>query len=80
MKITNSCDISTSQLVANHFIQGHGSLNDIYETVDRKATEKGWDSVDLVIIGGDFQVSTLSCPIPHELNIDQLKPGSTQCQ
>ncbi|KGO76328.1 Lariat debranching enzyme, C-terminal [Penicillium italicum] len=34
---------------------GHGSLNDIYETVDRKATEKGWDSVDLVIIGGDFQ-------------------------
>ncbi|KAJ6183902.1 hypothetical protein N7519_005203 [Penicillium mononematosum] len=34
---------------------GHGSLNDIYETVDRKAAEKGWDSVDLVIIGGDFQ-------------------------
>ncbi|KAJ5178540.1 RNA lariat debranching enzyme [Penicillium coprophilum] len=34
---------------------GHGSLNDIYETVDRKATEKGWESVDLVIIGGDFQ-------------------------
>ncbi|CAI7633781.1 unnamed protein product [Penicillium glandicola] len=34
---------------------GHGSLNDIYETVGRKATEKGWDSVDLVIIGGDFQ-------------------------
>lgn len=34
---------------------GHGSLNDIYGTVDRKATEKGWDSVDLVIIGGDFQ-------------------------
>ncbi|KAI3208998.1 hypothetical protein CBS147311_1719 [Penicillium roqueforti] len=34
---------------------GHGSLNDIYETVDRQATEKGWDSVDLVIIGGDFQ-------------------------
>ncbi|OQE00718.1 hypothetical protein PENVUL_c047G07119 [Penicillium vulpinum] len=34
---------------------GHGSLNDIYETVDRKATEKGWGSVDIVIIGGDFQ-------------------------
>ncbi|CAG8903444.1 unnamed protein product [Penicillium egyptiacum] len=34
---------------------GHGSLNDIYETVDRKAAEKSWESVDLVIIGGDFQ-------------------------
>lgn len=69
-KPPTSCDTSALQLVANQFLQGHGSLNDIYETVDRKATEKGWDSVDLVIIGGDFQVGSLSCPIPHELNID----------
>lgn len=43
--------------------QGHGCLNDIYASVERSATLKGWDSVDLVIIGGDFQVcsSRLSC-------------------
>ncbi|RAL12958.1 RNA lariat debranching enzyme [Aspergillus homomorphus CBS 101889] len=34
---------------------GHGCLNDIYASVENAATLKGWDSVDLVIIGGDFQ-------------------------
>ncbi|KAJ5983035.1 Lariat debranching enzyme [Penicillium waksmanii] len=34
---------------------GHGSLNLIYDTVAKFAAERGWDGVDIVIIGGDFQ-------------------------
>ncbi|EAW16266.1 RNA lariat debranching enzyme [Aspergillus fischeri NRRL 181] len=34
---------------------GHGRLDDIYDSVARSATRRGWDGVDLVVIGGDFQ-------------------------
>ncbi|OOF99210.1 hypothetical protein ASPCADRAFT_140911 [Aspergillus carbonarius ITEM 5010] len=34
---------------------GHGCLHDIYASVEKAAEMKGWDGVDLVIIGGDFQ-------------------------
>ncbi|PGH17102.1 hypothetical protein AJ80_04977 [Polytolypa hystricis UAMH7299] len=34
---------------------GHGMLHDIYSSVKESAALKGWDGVDLVIIGGDFQ-------------------------
>lgn len=34
---------------------GHGVLHSIYASVDKACAELGWDSVDLVIIGGDFQ-------------------------
>ncbi|KAJ6051378.1 hypothetical protein N7499_010742 [Penicillium canescens] len=34
---------------------GHGSLHEIYERVQQKAQDKKWETVDLVIIGGDFQ-------------------------
>ncbi|KAH2435195.1 hypothetical protein KXW35_005072 [Aspergillus fumigatus] len=34
---------------------GHGRLDDIYDSVTRSATRRGWDGVDLVVIGGDFQ-------------------------
>ncbi|KAF7159973.1 hypothetical protein CNMCM6106_007388 [Aspergillus hiratsukae] len=34
---------------------GHGRLHDIYDSVSRSATRRGWDGVDLVVIGGDFQ-------------------------
>ncbi|KAL1885163.1 lariat debranching enzyme [Paecilomyces lecythidis] len=34
---------------------GHGKLHDIYASVEEAAKLKGWDGVDLVIIGGDFQ-------------------------
>ncbi|KAL4898127.1 lariat debranching enzyme, C-terminal domain-containing protein [Aspergillus ambiguus] len=34
---------------------GHGCLNDIYASVEKAASLKGWDGVDLLIIGGDFQ-------------------------
>ncbi|KAI2789424.1 Lariat debranching enzyme [Penicillium oxalicum] len=33
----------------------HGSFDEIYELLRVKAEAKGWDNVDLVIIGGDFQ-------------------------
>ncbi|KAF4510834.1 hypothetical protein G6O67_002693 [Ophiocordyceps sinensis] len=34
---------------------GHGTLNAIYASVDESCKARGWDGVDLVIIGGDFQ-------------------------
>jgi lariat debranching enzyme len=40
-------------------IQGHGTLNAIYASVAESCKARGWDSVDLVIIGGDFQASVL---------------------
>lgn len=38
--------------------QGHGVLNSIYASVTKAAELKDWPGVDLVIIGGDFQVLT----------------------
>lgn len=35
---------------------GHGTLNDIYASVKKSCELKGWPGVDLLIIGGDFQV------------------------
>ncbi|XP_044724497.1 lariat debranching enzyme [Hirsutella rhossiliensis] len=34
---------------------GHGTLNAIYASVNESCKARGWDGVDLVIIGGDFQ-------------------------
>ncbi|KAJ6164755.1 hypothetical protein N7470_003427 [Penicillium chermesinum] len=34
---------------------GHGSLNQIYENVKAQMASRNWDSVDCVIVGGDFQ-------------------------
>ncbi|KAL4921446.1 lariat debranching enzyme, C-terminal domain-containing protein [Aspergillus aurantiobrunneus] len=34
---------------------GHGCLHDIYASVEKAAALKGWDGVDLLVIGGDFQ-------------------------
>lgn len=38
------------------FSQGHGTLDAIYEAVSHSCNGKGWDGVDVLIIGGDFQV------------------------
>lgn len=35
---------------------GHGTLKAIYASVTTACQAKGWDGVDLLIIGGDFQV------------------------
>ena len=34
---------------------GHGTLNAIYASVKKSCEVKGWDGVDVLIIGGDFQ-------------------------
>jgi hypothetical protein len=36
--------------------QGHGALNEIYHNLSVEMAKRSWDSVDCVIIGGDFQV------------------------
>ncbi|EPE07758.1 lariat debranching enzyme [Ophiostoma piceae UAMH 11346] len=36
---------------------GHGTLDAIYASVDTSCAQRGWDGVDLVIIGGDFQAT-----------------------
>lgn len=35
---------------------GHGVLHNIYASVAKACEVKGWPDVDLLIIGGDFQV------------------------
>lgn len=37
--------------------QGHGTLHAIYASVEKSCEINGWSGVDLLIIGGDFQVS-----------------------
>lgn len=37
--------------------QGHGTLNAIYAATEKACQERGWQNVDLLIIGGDFQVN-----------------------
>ncbi|KAK0651677.1 lariat debranching enzyme, C-terminal domain-containing protein [Cercophora newfieldiana] len=44
---------------------GHGTLNAIYAAVDRSCKERGWDGVDALIIGGDFQ----ACRNKRDLNV-----------
>ncbi|MCJ1237148.1 hypothetical protein MMC14_005133 [Varicellaria rhodocarpa] len=34
---------------------GHGTLNAIYSSINKSCQLNGWDGVDLLIIGGDFQ-------------------------
>ena len=38
--------------------QGHGTLHAIYSSIKKSCQVNGWGGVDLLIIGGDFQVST----------------------
>ena len=38
---------------------GHGVLHEIYASVAKSCELKGWPDVDLLIIGGDFQVRAL---------------------
>ena len=43
--------------------QGHGTLNAIYAAIDKACEARDWGGVDLLIIGGDFQVSEKSLGI-----------------
>ncbi|KAI6778780.1 lariat debranching enzyme [Emericellopsis cladophorae] len=51
---------------------GHGTLDAIYASIDTACKERGWDGVDLLIIGGDFQamrnaadLSVMACPVKY---------------
>lgn len=37
-------------------LQGHGTLDAIYASVAASCKVRKWDGVDLLIIGGDFEV------------------------
>jgi hypothetical protein len=71
-------------LDAYSFDQGHGTLHSIYASVEESCRVKGWDGVDVLIIGGDFQVShnvrpppslRFSMPVrPSEINLTSMSP------
>ncbi|KAH9224564.1 lariat debranching enzyme, C-terminal domain-containing protein [Leptodontidium sp. 2 PMI_412] len=51
---------------------GHGTLDAIYASVGNACEARGWDGVDLLIIGGDFQsvrnasdLTVMSCPVKY---------------
>ena len=48
--------------------QGHGTLHSIYASVEESCRVKGWNGVDVLIIGGDFQVR-LKCKAPVHLGL-----------
>ncbi|RMZ90708.1 hypothetical protein DV736_g2072, partial [Chaetothyriales sp. CBS 134916] len=47
---------------------GHGTLDEIYTSIAKSCRDKGWDGVDLVIIGGDFQAVRNA----HDLNVTAM--------
>ncbi|KAM3066133.1 lariat debranching enzyme [Clarireedia jacksonii] len=51
---------------------GHGTLNAIYAATQKACEARGWDGVDLLIIGGDFQavrnasdLTVMACPVKY---------------
>lgn len=55
---------------------GHGTLKAIYASVVKSCEAKGWSSVDLVIIGGDFQVGKML--EPRSMLLLTHSPGGPQ--
>lgn len=47
---------SYNLLIFTKKAQGHGTLDAIYASVEESCKQRGWDGVDILIIGGDFQV------------------------
>ncbi|KEF53995.1 uncharacterized protein A1O9_09790 [Exophiala aquamarina CBS 119918] len=47
---------------------GHGTLHAIYASVEEACRVKGWEGVDLLIIGGDFQAVRNQ----HDLNVTSM--------
>jgi hypothetical protein len=54
---------------------GHGVLHEIYASVTKSCELKGWPGVDLLIIGGDFQV----CVYSSQRGACTDLPGCPQC-
>ncbi|PKS10451.1 hypothetical protein jhhlp_002202 [Lomentospora prolificans] len=57
----NARYIMTTQLIDSQGVRvaiegcGHGALHAIYASIDESCKARGWDGVDVVLIGGDFQ-------------------------
>ncbi|KAF7186456.1 Lariat debranching enzyme [Pseudocercospora fuligena] len=56
---------------------GHGTLHAIYASIEEACKQKGWDGIDLLIIGGDFQsvrnafdLNTISMPAKYRSMCD----------
>ncbi|KAL1900925.1 lariat debranching enzyme [Sporothrix stenoceras] len=49
---------------------GHGALDAIYGAVDASCAQRGWDGIDLLIIGGDFQATRNAA----DLNLMSVPP------
>ncbi|KAL9622558.1 MAG: hypothetical protein Q9160_003055 [Pyrenula sp. 1 TL-2023] len=47
---------------------GHGTLNEIYSSLEERSRARGWENVDLLIICGDFQ----ACRNQHDLNVTAM--------
>jgi lariat debranching enzyme len=62
--------------LADCLLQGHGTLHAIYSSIEQACRVKGWDGVDLLIIGGDFQVG-LIVP-PHRRSADHSQAVRNQ--
>ena len=54
---------------------GHGVLHEIYASVAKACELKGWPDVDLLIIGGDFQVHMTATMLMECLTLI----GSSKC-
>ncbi|RTE74910.1 hypothetical protein BHE90_010645 [Fusarium euwallaceae] len=66
---------------------GHGTLDAIYASVAESCKRRGWDGVDVLIIGGDFQsvrnaadLSIMSCPVKYRQLGDFPKYYSGECK
>lgn len=53
-----SLQASYPSFTQSKYSQGHGTLDAIYASVGTACEARGWDGVDLLIIGGDFQAGT----------------------
>ena len=69
---------SVTELKVDDLNKGHGTLNAIYASIQKSCELKGWDGVDVLIIGGDFQVYRHACEPRNIQNIKITRPGSPQ--
>jgi len=56
---------------------GHGTLDSIYASIQQACRVKGWDGVDVLIIGGDFQVCQATDATLARLSTDALRQCAT---
>ncbi|CZS75468.1 unnamed protein product [Fusarium graminearum] len=69
---TNAFEAQGVRVAIEGCTQGHGTLDAIYASVEESCKQRGWDGVDILIIGGDFQsvrnaedLSIMSCPVKY---------------